>query len=101
MFGNLRIFSKLEIMVFLAMISIVAAASIGLSALKDNLLEDRKVMLQELVLLANQALEHDYQAARKAALSDDETIQRSKAPLRSSHFSKGDYFYAFDAQGEL
>jgi methyl-accepting chemotaxis protein len=101
MFGNLRIPSKLVIMVVLAALGIVAVASIGLSVLKDNLLADRKVMLRELVLLANQALERDYQAARTAALSDDETIQRSKALLRSLQFGKGDYFYAYDAQGVL
>ena len=101
MFGNLRIFIKLAMMDVLAMISIIAVASIGLSALKDNLLADRKVMLRELVLLANRALERDYQLARKAALSDDETIQQSKALLRSLQFGKGDYFYAYDAQGVM
>ena len=98
MFGSLRISSKLVIMVVLAMIGIVAVASIGLSALKDNLLDDRKVMLRELVLLANQTLELDYQAARKAGLSDAETRERSKALLRSLRFAKDNYFYAFDAQ---
>ncbi len=98
MFGNLRISSKLVIMVVLAMIGIVAVASIGLSALKDNLLEDRKVMLREFVLLANQTLELDYQAGRKAGLSDADTKERSKALLRSLRFAKDNYFYAFDAQ---
>ena len=101
MFGNLRISSKLVIMVVLAMIGIVAVASIGLSALKDNLLEDRKGTLRELVLLASQALERDYQAARKAGLSDAESMERSKALLRSLRFAKDNYFYAFDAKAVM
>ena len=99
MLGNLRISSKLMIMVGVSVLGIVTVAFVGLQALKDNLLEDRKAKLQDLVLLAKQTLEQDYQAAKKAGLSDAQTLERSKALLRTLHFGKDDYFYALGKQG--
>lgn len=99
MFRNLRISFKLGIMVGLAMLGIIAVASISLSALKNNLLEDRKVMLQELVMLAKQSLEQSYQAGLKAGRSEAEILEQSKALIRSFRFAGDNYFYVLDAQG--
>ncbi|MCA1451785.1 cache domain-containing protein [Bradyrhizobium sp. BRP22] len=99
MLGNLRISSKLMIMVGLSVLGIVAVAFVGLQALRNNLLEDRKAKLQDLVLLAKQTVERDYEAAKKAGLSDTQVLERSKALLRTLHFGKDDYFYALGKQG--
>src|SRR5262245_39752790 len=99
MLGNLRISSKLMIMVGVSVLGIVAVAFVGLQALRNNLLEDRKAKLQDLVLLAKQTVEQDYQAAKKAGLSDAQTLERNKALLRTLRFGKDDYFYALGKQG--
>jgi methyl-accepting chemotaxis protein len=100
MLRNLRISSKILIMVGLSVLGIIAVAAVGLSALRDNLVEDRKNKLQDLVLLARQTVDLDYQASRKAGLSDAETLARSKALLRALRFGKGDdYFYALETDG--
>ncbi len=99
MLGKLRISTKLLIMVGLAVLGIAAVAALGLVTLKENLLEDRKAKLQEIVLLARQALELEYQASRKAGLSEAETIARSKALVRALRFGKDDYFFALDKDG--
>jgi methyl-accepting chemotaxis protein len=52
MLGDMRISLKHVMMVFLSLLGIVAVASVGLCALRSNLLEDRKAKLQKLVLLA-------------------------------------------------
>ncbi|WP_315830946.1 methyl-accepting chemotaxis protein [Bradyrhizobium prioriisuperbiae] len=101
MLGNLRISSKLMIMVALSVLGIGAVAGVGLSALKDNLLEDRKAKLQELVLLARQALDSDREAAKKAGLSDADVMARSKALIRTLRFDKDNYFYALDMTGTV
>jgi methyl-accepting chemotaxis protein len=101
MLGNLRISSKLLMMVALSVLGIAAVAGVGLSALWSNLLEDRKAKLQDVALLARQAIEQNYQASQKAGLSEAETLARSKALLRSFRFGKDDYLYAFNAQGVL
>src|ERR1700739_4508979 len=101
MLGNLRISSKLLLMVALSVLGIAAVAGVGLSALWSNLLEDRKAKLQDVALLARQAIDLNYQASQKAGLSEAETLARSKALLRSFRFGKDDYLYAFNAHGIL
>lgn len=101
MLGNLRISSKLLMMVGLAALGVIAVAGVGLSVLKDNLLEDRKSKLQDIVLLARQAIERDYETSRKAGLSDADTLERGRSLLRSLRFGKEDYFLAFGPDGSL
>jgi methyl-accepting chemotaxis protein len=99
MLGNLRISYKLMIMIGVSVLGIAAVAGVGLSALWSNLLEDRRAKLQDVVLLARQALDLNYQASRQAGLSEAETLERSKALLRVFRFGKDDYFYATDSHG--
>jgi methyl-accepting chemotaxis protein len=101
MLGKIRISSKLSIMVALSVLGIAAVAFVGLSTLKDNLLEDRKDKLQQLVLIARQAVEFDYLSSRKAGLSDEQAKERGRLLLQSLHFGKDDYFYALDANAVL
>lgn len=99
MLGNLRISFKLTIMVALSIVGAVAVAAVGLSALKNNLMEDRKAKLRELVLLAQQVVDLDYQASRKAGLSEAETLKRSKDLLRSLRYDETKVFFVLDRQG--
>ena len=99
MFSNLRISTKLLLMVALSVLGIVAVAVAGLMTLRANLLEDRKAKLQGLVLLVHQAVDYDYQASRKAGLAEADAIGRSKALLRTLRFGKDDYFFALDKNG--
>ena len=99
MLGNLRISSKLLIMVGLSVLGIAAVACFGLSTLKTNLLEDRMAKLQDVVTLARQAIDLDYQASKKAGLSDAEAFEKGRALLRTLRFGKDDYFYAFNPEG--
>ena len=101
MLGNLRISSKLMIMVCLAVLGIGAIAWAGLSALRANLIEDRKAKLQDVVQLARQALDFDRDAAKKAGLSEADTLARSKALLGSLHFGNNDYLYALGMDGSV
>ena len=96
MFSNIRLSPKMIIMAALSAIGIAAVAYVGLSSLRSALLADRKEKLQQLVLLAEQALEQDYRASHDAGLSEDDAKKRSKALLGSFHFGKNDYFFALD-----
>jgi len=99
MLGNLRISYKLLMMIGLSVLGIAAVAGVGLSSLWDNLLEDRKAKLQDVVLLMRQALEMDYQASRKAGLSEADAMEHGKVLIRTFRFGKDDYFYAIDPHG--
>jgi methyl-accepting chemotaxis protein len=99
MLGNLRISRKLLMMISLSVLGMAAIACVGLSAVWSNLLEDRKAKLQDVVLMARQALELDYQASKQTGLSEAQAQERSKVLLRTFRFGKDDYFYALNAQG--
>ena len=99
MLGNLRISYKLLMMIGVSILGILAVAAVGLSALWNNLLEDRKAKLQDVILLTRQALELNYQASHQTGLSEAESLERGKALLRKLRFGKDDYFYAFNPQG--
>jgi methyl-accepting chemotaxis protein len=99
MLGNLRISYKLLIMIGVSVLGIAVVAGVGLSALWNNLLEDRKAKLRDLVLVARTAVDLNYQASRQAGLSEAETLERGKTLLRTFRFGREDYFYAFNAQG--
>src|SRR6201996_4589971 len=99
MLGNLRISSKLLIMVSFSVLGIAAVAYFGLTTLRANLLEDRMAKLQDVVTLARQAIDLDYQASKKAGLSDAEAFEKGRALLRTLRFGKDDYFYAFNPEG--
>src|SRR5271163_4825255 len=94
MLGNLRISYKLLIIVGLSVLAIAAMAGMGLSALWGNLMEDRRAKLQDIVTVAREALEHDYQIWKAAGLSDDEAKERGSALLRTMRFGNEDYVYA-------
>ena len=99
MLGNLRISYKLLIMIGVSVLGIAVVAGVGLSALWNNLLEDRKAKLRDLVLVARTAVDLNYQASRQAGLSEAETLERGKTLPRTFRFGREDYFYAFNAQG--
>ena len=71
MLGNLRISYKLLMMIGLSVLGIAAMAGLGLSALWGNMMEDRRAKLQEIVTIAHETLEFDYQASRKAGLGGE------------------------------
>src|SRR3984957_10868871 len=99
MLGNLRISYKLLMIVGLSVLAIAAVAGLGLSALWNNLMEDRRGKLQDIVTVAREALDHNYQDSLKAGLSEADAMERAKALLRTLRFSKDDYIYANNQQG--
>jgi methyl-accepting chemotaxis protein len=99
MLGNLRISYKLLMMIGLSALGIAAVAGMGLSALWGNMMEDRRAKLQDIVTVALETLEYNYQSSRQLGLSEADTVERAKAILRTMRFGKGDYVYAIDRQG--
>jgi methyl-accepting chemotaxis protein len=62
-------------------------------------MEDRKTKLQDVVSLVRQSLDLQYQAARRAGLSDADAMEQGKILIRTFRFGKDDYFYALDSHG--
>ena len=102
MISNLRISTKFTIIIALSAFGVAAVALTGLSALKSNILENRRVALRDEVLLARQVIELDYHASKQAGASDEEAMARSKTVLKALRVGKdNDYFFAADGSGVL
>ncbi|MGA2054111.1 MAG: cache domain-containing protein [Bradyrhizobium sp.] len=99
MLGNLRISYKLLMMIGLSVLGIAAVAAMGLSALWGNMMEDRRAKLQDIVTVALETLDYNYQSSQKLGLSEADTMERAKAILRTMRFGQGDYVYGIDRQG--
>ncbi len=99
MFGNLKISLKLQVMVAVAIIGIIAVAGVGLWSLRDNVLEDRKAKVRELVLVVREMIDIDHQQAVKAGLSEDDAKERAKDIVRHLRYEGANYFFALDDQG--
>src|ERR1700751_2634449 len=99
MLGNLRISYKLLMMIGLSILGIAAVSGVGLSALWSNLMEDRRAKLQDIVRVARESLDYNYQASRQAGLSEADAMERAKALLHTLRFGKDDYVYAINTQG--
>ncbi len=99
MFDNLKISLKLQVMVAVAIIGILAVALVGLWNLRDNVLEDRKARVRELVLLAREIVDLDHQRAIKAGLSEDAAKEQAKDTLRHLRFDGTNFFFAIDSHG--
>jgi methyl-accepting chemotaxis protein len=99
MLGNLRISYKLLMMIGLSVLGIAAVAAMGLSALWGNMMEDRRAKLQDIVTVALETLDYNYQSSQKLGMSEADTMERAKAILRTMRFGQGDYVYAIDRQG--
>ena len=98
---NMRISTKLIVIVTASVAGIIAVAWLSLSALRTNLVEDRKSKLEDVVRLAISALEQDRQSSIKAGLSEEQALARSKELLRAMKFGKDDYVFALDMLGNV
>ena len=100
MLSNLRIPFKLLVVAVISIAAIAAVAVAGLVKLRDSMLEDRKVKLQSLVLLARQAVDVDYERSREYGLTIEEAAARGRELLHTLHFGD-DYFFALGENGVM
>jgi methyl-accepting chemotaxis protein len=99
MLGNLRISTKFLITIGVFVVGVIAVAAMGLMELRDNLIEDRKGKLHDLVTTAQQVVTFNAKLAADGALSEADAIQRSKDVLRGLRFSNDDYVFVLDTKG--
>ncbi len=99
MLGNLRISTKFLITIGVFVVGVIAVAAMGLMELRDNLIEDRKGKLHDLVTTAQQVVTFNAKLAADGALSEADAVQRSKDVLRSLRFSNDDYIFVLDTKG--
>ena len=99
MLGNLRISTKIVVLIGVFVVGVIAVAMLGLVTLRQNLFEDRKAKLQDLVTTAEQVAESTYKQLREAGASEQDATERVKTVIRGLRFGDGDYFFVVDPKG--
>ncbi|HLJ21448.1 MAG TPA: methyl-accepting chemotaxis protein, partial [Stellaceae bacterium] len=99
MLGKLRISTKLMVVIGVLVIGVVAVAMLGLVTLRQNLVEDRKIKLHDLVTTAQQVAESTYKRLSAAGVPEKEAVESAKAVLRGLRFGEADYFFVIDPEG--
>jgi methyl-accepting chemotaxis protein len=97
--GNLRISTKFLINISIFVVGIIAVAVMGLMELRENLIEDRKGKLRDLVTVAEQVVAFNAKLVADGTLPEADAVARSKDVLRSLRFGNDDYVFVIDSQG--
>jgi len=93
---NLKIRSRLLMIVIGAIVGIAVIGGFALNELRDNLMEDRMVKTRHVVDVVHSLLAH-YAAEEKAGILDRETARKSAmTAVKALRYEKSDYFWIND-----
>ena len=93
---TLKISGRTFLIVAAAVLGMVAIASLGLKALYDNLLEDRRDKTEQLVVQAHGLIGHYEALARSGALSTAEAQKTALAAVDALRYGGGGYLWVND-----
>ncbi len=99
MLSHLRISRKLWALMSVGIVGVLVLAAFSLYQLRSSMIEDRKVMVQQMVEAAIGVASFYQQQAEKGALPADEARERAKAGIRAMRFGGGNYLFAYDSTG--
>jgi methyl-accepting chemotaxis protein len=99
MFGRMRISHRLLLLVPVLLVTLVTTVWLGLSELRQSLLNDRKETIKNLVQVANHVLDVWYAKEKSGALSRAAAQAGATDELRQLHFAGNNYFFAQDYDG--
>ena len=98
-FGNLKIGSRLAMVVLAGIIGTVVVAAIQLSSIRDNLIQDRMVQIRTLVQSAHAVFDRYESFAKNGTLDRSEAQARAKTAIEAMIFEGGGYFFVYDEEG--
>lgn len=95
---NLRLASKLWLLVCMAVAGVFIIGALSLVDYKNNLLEDRKTGTKHVVETAYGVLDHFHALEVSGALTADQAKQAAKDTLRRMRYEEKEYFWLNDLQ---
>ena len=95
-FGNLRMISKISIILGVALAGLLLVVGLALSSIHDQLLEGRQVKVRQLVESARALVAHYEAEARSGRLGETEAKQAALAGLRDMRYGDNEYFWVND-----
>ncbi|UCV02566.1 methyl-accepting chemotaxis protein [Dechloromonas denitrificans] len=94
--NSLRVSTRMQILIGLTLIGLIALCLTALFQLKSSMLEDRKDKTKNLVEVAVGVLSHHHKLAQDGKLSDEEAKKAAKGVLRTLRYGTNDYFFVVD-----
>ena len=98
---NLKLGWKLALLMLLAIVGYLLTIGMGLSVLKTNLLEDRKLKTKNVVEVAHGILGHYYAEQQAGRLSEDEAKQAAISAVRKLRYEGNEYFWINDLNNKM
>ena len=98
-FSSLRVATRMQILVGLALIGLLALCLTALFQLKTTMMEDRKQKTRNLVEVSIGIVTHHHKLASAGKLSEEEAKNAARDSLRTLRYGKDDYFFGFDTSG--
>lgn len=95
--NSLKVSDKLLLLVVLAVIGWIVPSYIALSALKAQMLEDKRIQTKNLVETAYSVLAHYSKLAKDGAMIEDDAKKAAIATIRALRYNEKDYFWINDA----
>src|SRR5260370_26034672 len=99
MFGRMRISHRLLLLVPVLLVTLVTTVWLGMSELRQSLIDDRKEAIKNLVQVAGHVLEIWYAKEKSGALSRDAAQKGAVEELSKLRFADGNYFFAQNFEG--
>ncbi|MFA9462164.1 methyl-accepting chemotaxis protein [Thiohalorhabdus methylotrophus] len=93
---RIRLRSKLWILGALGIIGMVLVSVLAMNHLQDSLMQDRKVMVRNLVKSAHSLVEHFHQRARDGDMTEKAARQAALKALEDLRYGKKQYFWVND-----
>lgn len=98
-FASLRVSTRMQLLVGLTLLGLIALCLTALFQLKNSMLEDRKQTTRNLVEVGIGILEHHHKLVAAGKLSEDEAKLAARESLRALRYGKDDYYFGFETSG--
>ncbi|WP_161539597.1 methyl-accepting chemotaxis protein [Paramagnetospirillum kuznetsovii] len=89
----------MSVLIAVGMVGTIVLAIFSLAQLRGTMLEDRKLVVRQMVEAANTLAGHYRQLAESGALTEDVAKDQAKAAIRAIRYGDGNYLFAYDSTG--
>jgi methyl-accepting chemotaxis protein len=101
MISNLKIKSKIMLIVAAGLAGLIVVVSISLMTLRAQMFSERQSQTQHLIETATTLIDHYAKVAREGRLSEDAARNEALAAVTSLRYADGEYFFVLDPAGTV
>ena len=98
-FSSLRVATRMQLLVALALIGLLFLCLTALFQLKDSMTEDRKEKTRNLVEVGIGIIDHHHKLAAAGKLSEADAKLAARDSLRALRYGKDDYYFGIETNG--